>query len=170
MLRPGCLLATLAGCIAFGQAQQFRGQFQQNYDVMGPSDPCVEVLNTELKSCDAALFIHTDLTLDNTVKVLGHETLEKICKPECREELNELRAKIIETCKAGDDIILIKGEEFSGQSRILRPLTSGRSLLMILTTEILQLSYSWTSLPTPTTSIVTKTRLSMVSAMNSAVR
>ncbi|KAH7010779.1 uncharacterized protein B0I36DRAFT_370077 [Microdochium trichocladiopsis] len=79
---------------------------------MGLSEACTNVLNTELQQCDLRLFARTDLKMTTSIGILSREDLDLICKPECREELAALRAKIFATCTSPQDVVRHAGMEF----------------------------------------------------------
>ncbi|KAM0272161.1 hypothetical protein ACHAQH_008838 [Verticillium albo-atrum] len=104
-------LFMLLGRTSLVYAQQFVAA-KQSYDVMGLSDECTKVLNTELKACHSRLFDRTDRTIDNVVDRLPRKELDLICKPKCRDELSALRKKIVETCTSPEDVMRNSGFEF----------------------------------------------------------
>ncbi|KAH6690323.1 hypothetical protein F5X68DRAFT_274304 [Plectosphaerella plurivora] len=103
-------LAALAGWTSSVHAQQFFAG-KQSYDVMGLSDGCTKVLDTELENCHTLLFARTDRSTTTVNQVLTREELDLVCEPKCREELSTLRQKIVEACSSSGDIIRHSGFE-----------------------------------------------------------
>ncbi|KAK0746765.1 hypothetical protein B0T18DRAFT_447216 [Schizothecium vesticola] len=102
--RVGVLL--LGSLFQLAGAQQFSDLqiFTIPYDVRGLSNACTDVLNTRV-SCDLDLARSTNFEILGSVDVLDPVSLEKICVPKCRDNLQDLRTKIESTCNKQTDLI-----------------------------------------------------------------
>ncbi|KAK4221944.1 hypothetical protein QBC38DRAFT_460911 [Podospora fimiseda] len=96
-VRSTLLLSTLV------TGQQFES-FRQPYEQLGLSKACTDVLNT-LVSCDISLAFSTSFD-EPSIDILDPVTLGNICVPECRDNLQSLRTKIISTCNQQTNVIV----------------------------------------------------------------
>ncbi|KAK3997776.1 hypothetical protein QBC44DRAFT_391930 [Cladorrhinum sp. PSN332] len=100
-VRSALLLSTWAWHLV--KTQQF-DSYQVPYEQLGLSKACTDVLDTTI-SCDRSLAFATNFDLPS-VDVLDPVTLGRICVPNCRDDLQGLRTKIISTCNKQTDLIV----------------------------------------------------------------
>ncbi|KAG6092105.1 hypothetical protein E4U14_000865, partial [Claviceps sp. LM454 group G7] len=92
------MIAISAAVLSTVQGQQFDG-YTFPHDLLGLSDGCFATVNKTISSCPAWL------PRGAAVEILPSEQLPTLCESSCRNDLQSLRASILQACTASSDIM-----------------------------------------------------------------